>query len=907
MPHREAPDRAAERPEHDKSQAMSALLLELATMSRRPEDWTARLRPGETVGRFELLSEIGRGGFGIVYEARDRELGRSVAFKALRPGRGLEAGGELLLREAEAIARLSHPNLVTLHDVGRCEHGPYLVLELLRGVTLGERLKAGPLAPREALRIGADVARGLAHAHGAGVIHRDLKPTNVFLCDGGHVKVLDFGMAHAFGRQRTLGGTPAYMAPEQWSDGSEDERTDVFALGVMLYQMLRGDVPLPEGGKSLEAGPAPELVVPECPALGGLVGRMLEREPARRPRDAAEALSAVTAFLEAMRTADDTTARFLTPWRPRRSRLRLGLAAAGAAAVALLAVLAFQGLRAPRSDPAPRPPSLAVLPFTALSGSADDTSLAAGLHAELITELTQIGGVRVLGRGSVQEFAGTGDHDLRSIARRLGVSSLVEGTVQRDGDRIRIGAQLVDPETGEQRWAEHFDRRAGDLLAVESEVALQIARALGTRLTPAERGRIERMPTHDPVAHELYLRALYFWGRSSDDADRQRAQDLLGSAVARDPDFALAHAWLAVLDTEVANAGLDAFPFDRTCAVARGHAERALALDPGLPQAHGALAEVRWACDGDNAGALEEYEVQARGAPGDAVARVNVGFTRVAMGDWTAAVEDLRAAWALDPRSYFVSVLVADRMIQLRHFGEAEEACRRAQELSPGDVRAPALCAMIPFWRSGDTRPARAALDSLLQQWTASNAAVTSAIDLLYVLPETVLSLSAAGRLPDPISRNSPFVPRALLVGMAHGALGHPAEARAAFASVTDALEANVAALRLERDAGALGVQLLFLARAHAGTGRGDEAMREAREALTCFTDAAMRVEALCDVAEIATAAGHRDEAVSLLAEVLESPGGMATRASMRANPNLSALRGYPPFEALVVMRLAGR
>jgi serine/threonine protein kinase len=141
MPHREAPDRVAERPTHDKSHAMSALLLELATMPSRSEDWTARLRPGETVGRFELLSEIGRGGFGIVYEARDRELGRSVAFKALRPGRGLEAGaGELLLREAEAIARLSHPNLVTLHDVGRCEQGPYLVLELLRGVTLGERL-----------------------------------------------------------------------------------------------------------------------------------------------------------------------------------------------------------------------------------------------------------------------------------------------------------------------------------------------------------------------------------------------------------------------------------------------------------------------------------------------------------------------------------------------------------------------------------------------------------------------------------------------------------------------------------------------------------------------------------------------------------------------------------------------
>src|SRR5512140_1632885 len=273
----EPQDAAGERPAPDKSQAMSALLLELATMPSRSEDWEHVLRPGESVGRFELVSEIGRGGFGIVYEARDKELGRSVAFKAVRPGRGLEEGaGELLLREAEAIARLSHPNLVTLHDVGRCEQGPYLVLELLRGLTLGERLRDGPLPVREALRIGAEVARGLAHAHGLGVTHRDLKPSNVFLCEGGHVKVLDFGMAHAFGRQRILGGTPAYMAPEQWEDAGEDERTDVFALGVMLYQMLAGDVPMPEGGKSLERGPAPRVSVPTCPALGELVARMLE-------------------------------------------------------------------------------------------------------------------------------------------------------------------------------------------------------------------------------------------------------------------------------------------------------------------------------------------------------------------------------------------------------------------------------------------------------------------------------------------------------------------------------------------------------------------------------------------------------------------------------------------------------
>src|SRR5512147_314559 len=179
--------------------------------------WDEKLRPGAVVaGRFELVREIGRGGFGIVYEARDRQLGRTVAFKAVRAGERAALREERLVREAEAAARLSHPNIVTLHDVGRTDHGPYLVLELLRGETLADRLDHGPLGVREALRVAVEIARGLAHAHGEGVVHRDLKPANVFLLEDGQVKLLDFGLAHALGRRRQDGGTPEYMAPEQW-------------------------------------------------------------------------------------------------------------------------------------------------------------------------------------------------------------------------------------------------------------------------------------------------------------------------------------------------------------------------------------------------------------------------------------------------------------------------------------------------------------------------------------------------------------------------------------------------------------------------------------------------------------------------------------------------------------------
>ena len=282
--------------------ALTALLQEVAAAPEKGEAEPVSLPPGTVVGRFEIIRELGRGGFGVVYEARDRDLGRQVAVKVVRPGRITEEEGKVS-REAEAIARLSHPNLITLFEVGRSEHGPFLVFELLRGKTLDLRIEEGPLPVQEAVHVETEVARGLAHAHAEGVIHRDLKPANVFVTNKGQVKILDFGMAHAFGRRRLSGGTPAYMAPEQWEDDPEDERTDVFALGVMLYRMLTGEYPFPEGQGRWSAEPATvrKLDVPGAPELADLVEKMLDRTPKGRPRDGAAVLAVLTPIEDRLR------------------------------------------------------------------------------------------------------------------------------------------------------------------------------------------------------------------------------------------------------------------------------------------------------------------------------------------------------------------------------------------------------------------------------------------------------------------------------------------------------------------------------------------------------------------------------------------------------------------------------
>jgi len=859
-------------------QLLSALLRELAATDLPGEEaWGKGLEPGETIGRFELLRELGRGGFGVVYEARDRELGRSVAFKAVRPGKQA-LGDEQLLREAEAIARLSHPNLVTLFDVGRCDRGPYLVLEMLRGITLQQQIELGPVPVREALRIGIDMARGLAHAHGEGVVHRDLKPSNVFLCDRGTVKLLDFGLAHAFGRQPVSGGTPLYMAPEQWKGAPEDERTDVFALGVILYQMLAGELPFAaDGGKAvLGPQPAPELQLPELPALGQVVAHMLAKDPARRLRNGAEAL----AELEAV------AARLESPAPRRGTRRAFRVAVALAAVTALVAVGLVIGARMGRRPPGDRPPTVAVLPFTSLSTAPEDAYFAEGIHGELIAQIARIGGLRVIARGSVQGLPAAVDR--KALAKDLGVDALLEGTVQRAGGRVRVSAALANPETGEQLWADRYDRELADAFAIQTDVALEIARALGARLTPAERRLVERPPTRDREAHDLFLRGVYYWERSVGvEADNQAADDLLAKATARDPSFALAHAWRAVIRAD----------WQRDCALVRIHADRAIALASDLPEAHAAVGSRLYNCDKDRSGAIREYELAARGAPGSASLRSSLGILRTLVGQFDEGLADLQAAQALDPRSYLAAVYLAAELARARRFPEAAWACERAHTtVSMGDSHVLALCALVPFWRDGDLAPARRALEMLPRTVPVGGDYAWSFLQLLSLFPEETLERIASGRIAEPFSE-SPLLPRAFVAGTAQAALGRRKEARASFSAALGTLEAHARATAEEDQ---LQLALLFAARARAGAGQPEKAMEELRRALALPVEEGRRSGALRLAAEVAVAAGRPDEATAILAEVLERRDGLFTPAALRVDPRFAPLRSHPRFAALL-------
>lgn len=706
--------------------AVTALLEELA---RAPGELDAlpTLRPGQVVGRFEIVRELGRGGFGLVYEARDRELGRSVAFKLLHTSARPDLKEQRLLQEAEAAARLSHPNLVTLHDVGHAEQGPYLVLELLSGHTLADRLARGPLPPREALRVGVEVAKGLAHAHAHGVVHRDLTPRNVFLCDDGQVKVLDFGLAHAFGRRKVDGGTRAYMAPEQARGAPEDERTDVFALGVLLHEMLTGAPPSADGDHA-GGGPPPALVVREAPALGGLVARMLEEDPVRRPRDAGESLTALAASrVELEREPSDRAhvevgrrasrrARVEGPGRATRRRLAPLLAVVAVLVSAGLAGwLLWRGRGAPGSSAGPATPeasariergaaqrTVAVLPLVNLSGDAGQEYFSDGMTEEITSRLSRLAGLAVTSRTSASRYKAS-PRSAREIGAELGVAYLVEGSVRRAGDRIRVTASLVRAGDAVRLWSEDLDARFDDVFAVQERIASRIVDALGVKLTPGEERALRTWGTRNAAAYEEYLKGMAPFTRDPNvRANVDAATDHFRRALAIDAEFAPALAGLAACEGMLYR-NWESLPehLDRAEALVG----KALALDPQLVPAIKAAADVR----GDRfdyAGAAEQFRRVTELTPRD-----HVGWDQLcwALGyqvppalDEAAAA--CRRALQLEPRypsAWYHQLRVHVLSGQL---DEADADLAQLERLSAGALRTPGR-----FWLAmGRGRPADA-------------------------------------------------------------------------------------------------------------------------------------------------------------------------------------------------------
>jgi eukaryotic-like serine/threonine-protein kinase len=557
------------------------------------------LAPGARLGPYEIVAAIGAGGMGEVYRAHDTRLGRIVAIKVLRRDVSADADRiERFDREARSASALNHPNIVTIHDVGVEAGTPYIAMEWVDGSSLRDLVASGkPQPPASVLAIGAQIAEGLARAHAAGIVHRDLKPDNVMLTGDGLVKILDFGLAKlapaidagasvatqsADTRAGVLLGTVGYMSPEQAVGGAVDFRSDQFALGVILYELATGMRAFKRDSapQTLTAiiEDDPEPVQNRNPRVPPQLARIITRALAKKPADRYESTRDLARDLKDLVHDSSTAQTLVVPTRRRSTVAMISAAAILAVAVAGIAWWAIGGRAAAPADEMRK--VVAVLPFRDLTGDPERAYFAAGVTDEIRGQLVKVSSLRVLSRAAAQRYGDAGVQRLRS---ELGAGAALEGSVRLDGNRARVTVELVDTSTQQTIWSEQYDRTIDDVLTVQSEVAVQIASALDATLTTEERTRVERPPTSNPKAYEMYLRA-----RALSSGERQqnmRAIDMLREAVKLDPAFAVAQAGLAYRlmllsysdDPKYADMAVD-------------ESLKAIAMDPKLPGGHVALA-----------------------------------------------------------------------------------------------------------------------------------------------------------------------------------------------------------------------------------------------------------------------------------------------------------------------------
>ncbi len=615
------------------------------------EGWKRELQPGDRVGRFEIRREVGRGGFGAVYEALDTELNRVVAVKTLRLSRPRnDLSSDWIKREAEAVARLDHPCIVTLHDVGTSQAGPYLVMELLRGKTLAQRIAEGRIPQAEALRIAEEVAKGLAHAHQRSVLHRDLKPANVFVCEDGRVKLLDFGLAHLLGTEGVNGaGTPAYMAPEQRRGEEVDQRADVYAAGRVLDDMLAERRP-----RSLERA----------------VTQATSSDPANRPVDG----QAWLGLLQAARHAVERPARM----RRVATLAGLGVLLGGA----VVGVVVHRALRP--TDAAHGHPSIAVLPFKDLSADKDQEYFADGVAEEILNALAKVEGLKVIGRTSSFSFKGKNE-DLRVIAQKLGVETVLEGSVRKGGNRVRVTAQLIRASDGAHLWSQTLDRDLADVFAIQDEISRDVVQALEVKVLRAGSTSPKVTRTTSMDAYNEYLLGQDFMRRGTLD-DTVRALAAYEKVLALDPTYAPAWAQISAAYLNLETMGGKPNPDRRRRA--REAAERATELDPNLGQGPYAHGWVRFYFEGDLPGALADME---RAFVLDPNAwRVESARARIlsAVGRRKEAIAPAKRATELEPLNAWAWWSLATVYRDDDDIAREREALERALTISPGHVPA---------------------------------------------------------------------------------------------------------------------------------------------------------------------------------------------------------------------------
>jgi TolB-like protein/tetratricopeptide (TPR) repeat protein len=885
------------------------------TLLRSDSRHRMTLKAGTRLGSYEILSPLGAGGMGEVYRARDSKLKRDVAIKVLP--QSLAQAPESLARferEALAIAALSHPNILAIHDFGTEGGTAYAVMELLEGETLRGKLDAGPISQKQAVDYALQITKGLSAAHEKGVVHRDLKPENLFVTKGGHLKILDFGLAKRVEavvpdqetspptatEPGTVMGTVDYMSPEQVKGLSVDHRSDIFSFGTILYELLSGKRAFrrdtnAETMAAIMRDEPPELSESGwkvSPALDHIVRHCLEKDRDNRfqsVRDIGFALS------EASGPAPVTSSARTVVATVRKGRVRIA-----AAVVAILAVAGVLVLRRSHKGgvEATGVKRVAVLPFENL-GAAEDDYFADGVSDEIRSKLISLPGIEVIARGSSTPYKKT-NKPPKQIAQELNASYLLTATVRwqksSGANRVHVTPELIEvKEFGApvSRWQQPFDAALTDVFQVQSEIASKTAQALGVALGAGEEKRLSEKPTENLAAYDAFLKgeAASKGMAVGDPPSLRRALGLYEQAVALDPNFAQAWARVSYASTQLYGLSTPTIQLDER---ARQAAEKAVAFAPDRPEGHLALGSYERVIVGDPSRASEPYAKAQRLAPSNAEVLAGVAVNEMFIGRWDSAVESLKQAERLDPRSILTLRRLGQALLRLRRSRQAREALNRGLEISPTDVVLIEWKAMT-FLVEGDLAGARAVLKAAPKEVepTALVAYLANYQDLVWVLDEAQRELLL--RLtPSAFDDNKAVWAICLmqaysLKGDVVNVRSHAEEARKAYEERLRAAPNNPQ-------------QHVFLGLSLAYLGRKEEAIREGQLGVALrpvAKDAYTGPYIQHQLARIYTLVGEPEKALDQLEALLKIPHYLSS-GWLKIDPNFSPLRNNPRFQKLV-------
>jgi len=650
------------------------------------------LKTGSTFARrYQIIEDLGKGGMGEVYKVFDKEIKEKVALKLLNPE--IAADNKTIERfrnELKFARKIGHRNVCRMYDLGKEEGSYYITMEYVPGEDLKSTIiRVGQLSVGKAIFIARQICEGLAEAHRLGVMHRDLKPQNIMLDKDGNARIMDFGIARSLTTKGitdsgVIIGTPEYMSPEQVEGKETDHRTDIYTLGVILYEMVTGRVPF-KGDTPLSIAVKHKTETPKNPKeansqipedLSRLILICMEKDKEKRYQNIEEILSELKTIEKEIPTKE----RILPKKKIRKEKIsrikwkNFALYGGAAAIILILFIVGRFFLFTGRQETIN---SIAVLPLKNLSGDPEQEYFAEGMTDALISNLAKIEALTVISRQSVMRYKRT-EKSLPQIARELNVGAVVEGTVLRSGQRVRITAQLIEARTDRHLWAESYERGLRDILLLQSEVARAIAHEIQVKLKPQEEALLASTDQIEPEAYEFYLKGRFHWNKRSAE-ELKKGLEYFQKAIEKDPNWALAYAGLA--DSYSILGEYSVLPPKETYPKAKAAALKALEIDDGIAEAHTALALAKRDYDWDWLGAEKEYKRAIELNPSYPIAHQWYAEYLSSMGRHDEALEEIRRAQELDPLSLIINAVRGMILYYARQYDQSIEQCRKTIDL----------------------------------------------------------------------------------------------------------------------------------------------------------------------------------------------------------------------------------